>query len=217
MTNETIRTITEQRLVAVIRLDDVEQDILPLAEALVDGGVKVLELTLTGRGALPALRRLGTWAQGAASGDIVLGVGSVRRPDQARAAVDAGAAFIVSPGLVPRVLELERSLGVPVVPGVLTPSEALAAEELGADAIKLFPASLGGPAYLKNLLAPLPDLKLIPTGGINLDEIPAYLDSGAAAVGLGGSLVSPDLVAHRRWGELRQRAQKAVKKAHEAS
>ena len=214
MTNRAIRTILEQRLVAVIRLDDVDRNILPIAEALQEGGIKVLEVTLTSGTALAALRRLADWTRTTAGQDITCGVGSVRRIEEANAAVDAGASFIVSPGIAPQVLEQRDALGVPVIPGILTPSEAMAAHELGADTIKLFPAFLGGPTYLKSLLAPLPDLKLIPTGGITLDESPAYLQAGAVAVGLGSSLIPPATVARRDWAELRRLAREAVHQAH---
>ena len=212
--DEAIRTILEQRLIAVIRLDDVDRDILPIAQALQAGGVRVLEITLTSGSAPAALERLCAWTRTTAGQDVTVGVGSVRHAEEARAAVDAGASFIVSPGLVPGILEQRAALGAPIIPGILTPSEAMAAHELGADAIKLFPASLGGPTYLKNLLAPLPDLELIPTGGITLDAIPAYLAAGAAAVGLGSALIPPETIARRNWDELRQRAHQAVHQAH---
>lgn len=151
---------------------------------LIAGGIGLLEVTLDTPGALDAIARV-------AGTEVTIGAGTVVTVDQVRACADHGARFIVSPGLQPAVVEaaLERSL-VPI-PGVLTPTEILAAHSLGLQTLKLFPASLGGPEYVRTLRGPFSTTAFVPTGGIELAELPRYLEAGAACVGLGSSLVGP--------------------------
>lgn len=189
------------RIIAVVRLDNL-QEVVPLARALVAGGVETLEFTYTNRGAGAAIE-----AVRAALGDAVrVGAGSVLDEQTARTAILAGAQFIVTPTLHPATIATCRRYAVPIVCGGLTPTELLAAWEAGADFVKVFPASLGGPAYLKDVLAPLPQLKLIPTGGVSLDNAAAFLGAGAVALAVGGELVRRELVARRAWDELTARA-----------
>jgi 2-dehydro-3-deoxyphosphogluconate aldolase / (4S)-4-hydroxy-2-oxoglutarate aldolase len=150
--------------------------------ALVRGGIRLVEVTLDTPGALDAVER------GRRSG-WTIGVGTVLEPDQVDRSVDAGAAFVVSPGAVPGVVERAHELGVDVVPGAFTPTEVIMAHAMGVSAVKLFPASMGGPSYLRALLGPLAGATLVPTGGIAIEEVGAYLAAGAACVGLGGALV----------------------------
>jgi 2-dehydro-3-deoxyphosphogluconate aldolase / (4S)-4-hydroxy-2-oxoglutarate aldolase len=149
--------------------------------ALVRGGIPLVEVTLNTPGALDAVER------GRRSGWSI-GVGTVLEPDQVNRCVDAGAAFVVSPGIVPGVMERSPELGVDVVPGAFTPTEVMRAHAMGVSAVKLFPASLGGPGYVRALLGPLAGVPLVPTGGIAIQEVSAYLAAGAASVGLGGAL-----------------------------
>jgi 2-dehydro-3-deoxyphosphogluconate aldolase / (4S)-4-hydroxy-2-oxoglutarate aldolase len=172
--------ITEQRIIAVARGQD-EATAPRLAGALHAGGLTVLEITVEEEGGIEAIAAL-------AGGPIQVGAGTVTTSDQASAAVDAGASFLVSPHLDEELLAWARSRGIPFIPGVFTPTEIHTALEVGVPAVKLFPASVGGPQLLKALLAPYPNLAVIPTGGVDDSNARAYLEAGAAAVGVGGWL-----------------------------
>ncbi|HEU4326722.1 MAG TPA: bifunctional 4-hydroxy-2-oxoglutarate aldolase/2-dehydro-3-deoxy-phosphogluconate aldolase [Roseiflexaceae bacterium] len=200
MTTATER-IARARVVAVIRLERYDQAVA-VATALLEGGVSALEFTLTGAGALEAIT-----ATRAALGDAALvGVGTVLDPAAAEAAVEAGAQFVVTPAVRPAVVAACRARGVASLCGALTPTEVLTAHEAGADMIKIFPARAVGPHYLRDLLGPLPGLRLVPTGGIDASNARAYLDAGAVAVGIGGNLVAPRAVAQADWATIRAAA-----------
>jgi 2-dehydro-3-deoxyphosphogluconate aldolase/(4S)-4-hydroxy-2-oxoglutarate aldolase len=159
---------------------------LEAGRVLYEGGVRAIEVTLTSEGALEAFGRL----REELPGDALLGVGTVRSVGAAEAAVAAGATYLVAPDFRPDVVAWARERGMPVVPGALTPSEVAAAWAAGATAVKVFPVSaVGGPAYVKAVRAPLPEVPLVPTGGIGLDDVGAYLAAGAAAVGIGSPLL----------------------------
>ncbi|HEY0870972.1 MAG TPA: bifunctional 4-hydroxy-2-oxoglutarate aldolase/2-dehydro-3-deoxy-phosphogluconate aldolase [Acidothermaceae bacterium] len=153
-------------------------------EALVGAGVTCIEVPLTTPGAVATIASLVTTYAGSAC----IGAGTVLTTEQASACIDAGAAFLVSPSAVPEVVKLAAARGVPSMPGALTPTEIVAAWASGAAAVKLFPASLGGVRYLRDVRAPLPDIALLPTGGIAIDDVTAYVDAGAIAIGVGGPL-----------------------------
>jgi 2-dehydro-3-deoxyphosphogluconate aldolase/(4S)-4-hydroxy-2-oxoglutarate aldolase len=169
------------RLVAIVRFHE-GGDVHAALEALAEGGVGAFEITLDTPGALQAIER-------AAGEGLLVGAGTVLTADHVRAAHDAGASFVVSPGLVPEVVETANDLGVEPLPGVFTPTELLAAQAAGARVLKVFPASSGGPAHIRALRGPFPDAQLVPTGGVGVDDVAAYLAAGAAAVALGGELV----------------------------
>ncbi len=183
--SEVLQKIREVGLVPVLRADS-EEEALQIAYALEEGGVTVLEVTMTVPGAIDAIRRLSREA-----GDrILVGAGTVLDPETARACMLAGAQFIVSPALKIRTIELCRRYDVAVFPGGLTPTEIVTAWEAGADAVKVFPCSaVGGAKYLKALKAPLPQIELIPTGGVSLATAAEFLEAGAIALGVGGDLV----------------------------
>ena len=160
-------------------------------EALVEGGVEAIEVTLTVPGALEQIRRVDE-----AMGDrIVLGVGSVTDADQARQAVEAGARYVVSPVFKPEVIEAAHEMGAAAMPGCFTPTEAQTAHEAGADVVKVFPAGVLGMPFFKGVLAPLPHLRLMPTGGVTLDNAGDWLRAGAVAVGVGSALWDDAAVA----------------------
>jgi 2-dehydro-3-deoxyphosphogluconate aldolase / (4S)-4-hydroxy-2-oxoglutarate aldolase len=186
--------IAASKIVAIVRLERYDRAV-EVARALLAGGISAVEFTLTGAGANEAIRACRTALGEAAQ----IGVGTVLRPEDAHSAIDAGAQFVVTPALRPLVIDACRAHGVPILCGALTPSEALAAHEAGAEMVKIFPARAFGPAYIKDLLAPLPFLKLVPTGGVSAENARAYLDAGAAAVGIGGNLVAADAVARGDW------------------
>lgn len=183
--SEVIQKIREVGLVPVLRADS-EEEALAIAYALEAGGVTILEVTMTVPGAVDAIRRLSREA-----GDrILVGAGTVLDPETARVCMLAGAQFIVSPALNLRTIEICRRYSVAVFPGGLTPTEVVTAWEAGADAVKVFPCSaLGGAKYLKALKAPLPQIELIPTGGVSLSTAAEFLEAGAIALGVGGDLV----------------------------
>ncbi len=173
------------------------------AEALLAGGVSVFEITLTVPGALEAIaelvRRHGDRA--------VIGAGTVLTAEQANACLDAGATFVVSPGLDPPTIEAARARGAAVLPGALTPTEILTAWNAGADLVKVFPCSaLGGASYIKALRGPLPHVKLLPTGGVTLATVRAFITAGAAALGIGTELVDVAALEAGRDGEITERA-----------
>jgi len=178
-------------IVPVVRASSSDQA-LAAVEAIRAGGIPILEITLTVPGAVQVIadltRRLGD--------DTIIGAGTVLDADSARACVDAGARFIVSPSLDVPTIETCRRLGVPVFPGALTPTEIVTAWKAGADAVKVFPANaVGGAAYLKSLKAPLPQIELIPTGGVSLENAAAFIAAGAFALGVGADLVKGDAAA----------------------
>jgi 2-dehydro-3-deoxyphosphogluconate aldolase/(4S)-4-hydroxy-2-oxoglutarate aldolase len=192
-----IEQILAKKIVAVVRLEDYTRAV-DVARALVAGGITVLEFTLTGQGAIEAVS-----ATRKALGDSVcVGVGTVLEAKHAEMAIDAGAEFAVTPALRRQVIEACVKRQTLVLSGGLTPTELLEAYEAGAELVKLFPARLGGPKYLKDVLAPLPFLKLVPTGGVGPENAHDYLAAGAVAVGIGGDLVSSKLVAAEAFDQI---------------
>lgn len=152
-------------------------------EVLADAGIPLLEVTVDTPGALDAVRT-------AADAGRTIGVGTVMTPDQVRASRDAGASFVVSPACLPDVIETALDVGVEPIPGTLSPTELVTALRAGATAVKVFPAApVGGPSYVRALRGPFPDVPLLPTGGIDPEDVPGYLDAGATCVGLGSVLV----------------------------
>lgn len=168
-------------LLAIVRFPE-GGDVVGAIEALVAGGVDRLEVTADTPGAFTAVEH-------AARSGRAVGMGTVLSSDQVRAAAAAGARFVVSPGLFPDLIDVARELGLEPVPGVFTATEILAATAAGAHVLKLFPASCGGPSYLRALRGPFPDTALVATGGVRMDEIDDYLRAGATAVALGSELV----------------------------
>jgi 2-dehydro-3-deoxyphosphogluconate aldolase/(4S)-4-hydroxy-2-oxoglutarate aldolase len=191
--------------VAVVRLPDARHT-LQAVDAIVAGGITAVELTLTTPGALDVVAALARRHQGA----LLVGAGSVLDADAARRAIDAGAAFVVSPVFRAAVVAEAQRHGVPAMPGAFTPTEILDAHEAGADVVKLFPADTLGPAFIKGVLGPMPFLRLMPTGGVTPENVGAWLRAGAAAVGLGSALVDPRLAAAGDFAALRERARVTV-------
>jgi 2-dehydro-3-deoxyphosphogluconate aldolase/(4S)-4-hydroxy-2-oxoglutarate aldolase len=173
--------IRAERVVAVLRrVPEVDS----VVEGLLAGGIRIIEITLDSDDALATIEQL------RARGDLTVLAGTVRTPEEAEAAVAAGAEVCVAPALVPEMVERCRGLGVPAVPGALTPSELEAARALGAELVKLFPGSLVGPGYVRDVLAPLTGVELIVSGGVDLSNARAFIEAGAVAVGVGSALTS---------------------------
>jgi len=185
-----LASLKEIGLVPVLRAESVEKA-LALAEAIAAGGVTVLEITMTVPGAIQVMRKLAEERP-----DILVGAGTVLDPETARACILEGAKFVVSPALNPKTIEMCHRYSVAVLPGALTPTEIVTAWEAGADVVKVFPASaLGGAKYLSSVKAPLPQVELIPTGGVSLATAKDFLEAGAFALGVGADLVNAKAMA----------------------
>lgn len=203
---ELLNRILDEKIVAIVRLDSSTQ-LIQVAEALLSGGISVIEFTMTTPGALEMIQQ----AKLRLSNSVLIGAGTVLDPETARAAILAGAEFIVTPTLNRDTIQLCKRYGKPVMPGALTPTEILAAWEAGGDMIKVFPASqMGGPDYLKAILAPLPQIRVAPTGGVSAENAADYLSAGAVGIGCGGKLVSKQAVADGDWSEITRQAQQLV-------
>lgn len=179
-----INIIKETGVAAVIR-GATTDNIIAIAEALKAGGVKVLEITVETPGACAAIEKASLEID-----DVLVGAGTVLDPETARVAIMSGAKFIFSPTTNPKTIEMAKRYGVVSIPGAFTPTEILTAYENGADLIKVFPANMFGPSYIKDIHGPLPQVPLITTGGISVDNVGEYIKAGAAGVGVGSSLVN---------------------------
>ncbi|MFI6869801.1 bifunctional 4-hydroxy-2-oxoglutarate aldolase/2-dehydro-3-deoxy-phosphogluconate aldolase [Nocardia sp. NPDC050406] len=194
-----MQVIRDDRVLQVVRAPEIP-DPVALAEALAGAGIRALELTFTTPGVLDCLREV------ADSGRGVVGAGTVLTAEQAEAAIDSGARFLVTPGLREAVAAVAVRRDIPVVMGAFTPSEVMRALDLGAAAIKIFPARALGPGYLKDLRGPFPDIDLIPSGGVNAGNAAEFLAHGAVAVTAGTDVVAPADVAAGRWSDIAARA-----------
>jgi 2-dehydro-3-deoxyphosphogluconate aldolase / (4S)-4-hydroxy-2-oxoglutarate aldolase len=196
---DVLDAIRSDRAVAVIRGERVA-DPAGLAATLVDAGIRAIEFTFTIPAVLAAI-------EAATATDALVGAGTVRDEQQARDALSAGAHFLVSPACVHEVARVAQEADVPVFLGALTPTEVDAALKVGTTAVKLFPAGIGGPGYLRDLHGPFPDADFIPSGGVTAENAGAFLEAGAVAVYAGSSLAPPELVAAGDHEEIGRRAQ----------
>lgn len=195
---EIIQYLLDHCIIAVIRADTGGEELARVVEAVAEGGVRCIELTMTTPGALDCLKLA---ADRLKDQDVLLGVGTVLDPETCRMAILAGAQYVVSPALSVETIRMARRYGKPMIAGAYTPTEILTAWEEGADLVKVFPANIGGPEYLKALKGPLPQIPLVPTGGIELENIRDFIKAGASALAVGGNLVSKKLmVAHEYEG-----------------
>lgn len=168
-----------------------------IALALAEGGLKVLELTLMSEEAFQVIEKLSK------NSNLIIGAGTILNTEHCKKAVDAGAKFLVSPGLDPASVELAKQNGVPFFPGVLTPSEIMKAQNLGCELVKVFPiANVGGPNYLKSLQGPFPEMKWMVTGGVTMEDYQKFADHGAHCVGIGNQITPSKLVETKNWKEL---------------
>ncbi len=199
--DEALAFLLEHKAVAVVRMSDPEK--LRLAvEAVAAGGVRAVEITMTVPGAVEVIRHLA----GLRLPGVLLGAGTVLDAESAVAVIEAGADFVVSPIADSGMIRECRRCGVLVAPGAFTPAEIWRAWMEGADIIKVFPATSLGPAYLRDLKGPFPNLRLMPTGGVTPANARAFIDAGACCVGLGTALLDKALIAQGRWDELTARA-----------
>jgi 2-dehydro-3-deoxyphosphogluconate aldolase/(4S)-4-hydroxy-2-oxoglutarate aldolase len=202
-TKDRVTLIQETGVVAIMRAESSDQ-LLAAADAIRAGGVKAIEVTMTTPGALDVISQ----AVVRYATDVLFGVGSVLDPESARAAILAGAQFVVCPTLNIETIQLCRRYSVPVMPGAYTPTEILTAWEAGADIVKVFPASVGGPAYVKAVKAPLPQVRLMPVGGVDLDTTADFIRAGCDVVAVGSALVNQKLLEARDFDTISERARR---------
>ncbi len=198
-------------IIAVIRARSAEQ-VPAVCEALLAGGVNALEITMSTPNAIAAIRD----ARARFGDRALIGVGTVLDADTCRAALTAGAQFVVTPVLRPELVAIVHAADRPIMLGAYSPTEAQLAHEAGADFIKIFPADGLGPGYMKALRAPLPHLRLVPTGGVDVNNVAEFLNAGCAALGVGSLLVSAKVLETSDWPELTRRAAAFVQAARAA-
>jgi 2-dehydro-3-deoxyphosphogluconate aldolase / (4S)-4-hydroxy-2-oxoglutarate aldolase len=205
---EIISALTRPGIIAVVRAQHPSQ-VLPLSEALLAGGVIAIEITLTTPNAIEAIRE----ARQALGDRALVGVGTVLTEESCRRALEAGAEFVVSPIARTALVPLAHAAQRPIMLGAYTPTEAQLVHESGADFVKLFPAEGLGPGYVRSLRAPLPHLRIVPTGGVDASNVVDWLKAGCAAIGAGSSLVSAKLLSESNWPELTRKAREFVNAA----
>ena len=204
-----VEQITTSGIIAILRASS-PQSLIDAANALKKGGVTVIEVTLTTPGALEIIKQ----ASQIFGDEILFGAGSVLDPESARTAILAGADFIVMPTTNVEVIQLCRRYSIPIFPGAYTPTEIVTAWQAGADMVKLFPASNGGPDLIKAIKAPLPQVKLVPVGGVDLHSTANFIRAGASAVGIGSSLVNDQLLDAKSFDEISDRAKKFIQQVN---
>ncbi len=197
--------LVEAGVVAVIRAQSSEH-LISVAEAIKDGGVDCIEVTMTTPNALDVIAEVSEKM----GDDVLIGVGSVLDQETARAAILAGAEYVVGPSFDPRVIEMSHRYDKPVVPGCFTPTEIVTAWSAGADLIKLFPATAVGPQYIKDIKGPLPQVRIVPTGGVDLGNAGDFIKAGASALAVGSAMVDKQAVADGRLDVVTDTARKFV-------
>lgn len=202
---EQMQRIEACGIVAIIRANS-SKELFDTAVAIKNGGVDIIEITMTTPNALQVIRDVSDQLEDS----VLIGVGSVLDSETARAAMLAGAEFVVSPVTKPDIIEICNRYGKVVIPGAFTPTEILCAWETGADYVKVFPSSGVGPSYIKDIKAPLPQIPLIPTGGVTAENASEFIKAGAAALGVGSALVSQDLIDAVDFAALTERAKRLV-------
>ena len=213
MKEKSAATLREIGIIPIIRASTADVA-MPVAEALLQAGLAVVEITMTVPNAIDAIRAVAKRF----AGKMLVGAGTVTNAETARRAVDAGAEFIVSPCLVADVIEAAHDVDVAVLPGALTPSEVFEAFRSGGDMVKVFPVqSVGGAAYLRALRGPFPDIPLVPTGGVTLENVAELFQAGAAAVGIGTELISKEALARHDYAAIGTLAKQFLHEKQRAS
>ena len=210
--HEVMAALRKSGVVAVIRTDNPE-DLVAVARALQKGGVKFVEITMTIPGALEIIREATAELKDT---DMLVGVGTVLDGETARAAILAGATFVVGPAFDADMVRVCNAEGVVVMPGGLTPTEIFNAWKGGADVVKIFPGNIGGPDYLKTVKEPLPQVELLPTKGVDFDTAGAFIKAGAIAVGTGSCLVNKALMAAKDYAKITENAERFTRIVREA-
>ena len=212
MKEQTIATLRDIGIIPIIRAPSADVAVA-VVEVILRAGISIAEITMTVPNALDAMATVAKRF----AGKVLLGAGTVTDAETARRAVDAGAEFVVTPSLVPEVIEAAHRANVAVLPGALTPGEIFEAFRLGGDLVKIFPVqSVGGAAYLRALRGPFPHIPLVPTGGVTLDNIAAMFAARAAAVGIGNQMIPKEALARRDYAEIGSLARQFLVAAREA-
>jgi 2-dehydro-3-deoxyphosphogluconate aldolase / (4S)-4-hydroxy-2-oxoglutarate aldolase len=209
--SEVMSMLADPGIIAVVRAKRTDQ-VIPLSEALISGGVVAIEITMTTPNAIAAIRQV----RKEVGSRALIGVGTVLDAETCGAALGAGAEFVVTPVCRTELVALAHAQDRPIMLGAYTPTEAQLAHEAGADYIKIFPADTLGPGYIKSLRAPLPHLRLVPTGGVDVQNVADFLAAGCAALGIGSSLVSAKILESNDWPTLTQKAADFVQAARRA-
>jgi 2-dehydro-3-deoxyphosphogluconate aldolase / (4S)-4-hydroxy-2-oxoglutarate aldolase len=196
-----LQVMIEKGVVAIMRAKSSEQ-LIEAAEAVLAGGIQAIEVTMTTPGALNVIEK----AVSKFGKEVLFGAGSVLDAETARAAILSGAQFIVCPTFKPATIEMCKRYSIPVMPGAYTPTEVLSAWEMGADVVKIFPASVGGPSYIKALKGPLPQIRMAAVGGVDLTNTAQFFKAGVDLVGVGGELVSQALLDSHDFAAITERA-----------
>jgi len=209
---EALAKILEEGVVPVIRVASAEEA-MGVAQALKEGGISVIEVTMTVPGAMEVIQEVSQRFKDR----VLLGAGTVLDPETARLALLHGARFLVTPSLNLETIRLANRYGAVVIPGALTPTEIVTAWEAGADLVKVFPiGQVGGPAYIRAIKAPLPQIPLVPTGGVNLQNAGEYIQAGAAAIAAGGELVDKKAVAEKKFSIVADNARRFIEEVKKA-
>ncbi len=209
---EALAQIVEEGVVPVIRVASAEEA-MDVAKALKEGGISVIEVTMTVPGAMDVIKEVSQKFKG----QVLLGAGTVLDPETARLALINGARFLVTPSLNLETIRLANRYGAVIIPGALTPTEIVTAWEAGADLVKVFPiGQVGGPAYIRAIKAPLPQIPLVPTGGVNLQNAGEFIKAGAAAIAAGGELVDKKAVAEKKFNVVAENARKFLEEVKKA-
>src|ERR1043166_5375568 len=208
---DVVERIKAERAIAVIRTDSLERA-LHTAEAVVAGGFRAIEITFSFAEAADAIRNL----TASNEPDLLVGAGTIVTPKQVKEAVSAGAQFLVSPCVLPEMIEAAHELQVTVIPGAYTPTEIYTAHSLGADIVKIFPAVKFGPEYLKAIRGPLPNIPIMPTSGVDASNVADWFRAGAVAVAQVCSVLDPDLIKKRVWDALTKRAREFIEAVRRA-
>ncbi|AFN75559.1 2-dehydro-3-deoxyphosphogluconate aldolase/4- hydroxy-2-oxoglutarate aldolase [Melioribacter roseus P3M-2] len=206
-----LKSILQRKAVAVLRIKEPEK-LKKVIEAIAEGGITVAEITMTVPNAIELIERMSEELDE----NIIVGVGSVLNAETAEAAIKAGAKYVVSPVFKKEIIEKAHQMDVPAMPGCFTPTEIQTAYEAGADIIKVFPADVLGMKFFKGILAPMPHLKLMPTGGVNLTNAGEWLNAGACAVGIGSALLDKDAIKKENYSVLTENARLVVGSINEA-
>ena len=196
-----VARIRAERAIAIIRTDSTEHA-LAAAQAVIAGGFRAIEITYSFAGATDAIGKLSESNES----DLLIGAGTILNREQAHEAVGAGARFLVSPCVLPEVIDAAHELGVAIIPGAFTPTEIYTAYSLGADIVKIFPAVRFGPEYLRAVRGPLPHIPIMPTNGVDASNVAEWFSAGAVAVGAVSSVLDPELIRNGEWNELTKRA-----------
>jgi 2-dehydro-3-deoxyphosphogluconate aldolase/(4S)-4-hydroxy-2-oxoglutarate aldolase len=202
---ETLQRLADCPVIAVIRMNDTSK-LMKVIEALSDGGVKFLEITFTTPNAADLIKEISKKI----SSDFVVGAGTVLDPETARIAMLAGAKFVVSPSLNGETIKMTHRYDVMAIPGALTPTEILSAWDYGADIVKVFPATELSPKYFKDIKGPFPQIRLLPTGGVSIDNAGEFIKAGAFAVGVGTNLLDKEAIANDKFEIITEKAKKLI-------